>query len=128
MPFLDIGLARAVFFSSCGGLSGCWHEQRLLLPPCLLVPALARRALSALRRHLCLGPHFLHGVAALSSSVVLRPPTRLLGFAKSACCKCIFQVFQRYVASVSYGCCICCNDYTHMLQVSVPNVTSVFFP
>jgi hypothetical protein len=42
-------------------------------------------------------------------------------------------MFQRYVASVSYecsksrsGCCICYNGYTHMLQVSVPNVSSVF--
>jgi hypothetical protein len=34
-------------------------------------------------------------------------------------------MFQRFVASVSYGCCICCNGYTCMLQVYVPNVLSV---
>jgi hypothetical protein len=38
-----------------------------------------------------------------------------------------------YVASVSYGycksrsgCCICCNGCTHMLQASVPNISSIF--
>ena len=42
-------------------------------------------------------------------------------------------MFQRYVASVSFGCyksilecCICCNGYTCMLQAYVPNVSSVF--
>jgi hypothetical protein len=45
---------------------------------------------------------------------------------QSACCKHMFQVFQmfqRYVASVLYwccknrsGCCICCNGYTRMLK------------
>jgi hypothetical protein len=56
-----------------------------------------------------------------------RPQSLLL------CCKRMFQLFQRYVASVSYeccksklGCCICCNGYTCMLQVSVSNVSSVF--
>jgi hypothetical protein len=44
---------------------------------------------------------------------------------ESACCKRMFQVFQmfqRYVASISYGCCksrsrccICFNGCTHML-------------
>jgi hypothetical protein len=27
---------------------------------------------------------------------------------------------------ISYGCCICCNGCTLMLQTSVPNVSSVF--
>jgi hypothetical protein len=39
---------------------------------------------------------------------------------ESACCERTFQVFlmfQRYVWSVSDGCCICCNGYTRMLQV-----------
>jgi hypothetical protein len=53
---------------------------------------------------------------------------------KNAGCERMFQVFQRYVASVSYGCCkcnrsgccICCNGYTPMLQAFVPNVSSVF--
>jgi hypothetical protein len=42
-------------------------------------------------------------------------------------------VFHKYVASVldgycksKSGCCICCNGCTHMLQASVPNVSSVF--
>jgi hypothetical protein len=44
---------------------------------------------------------------------------------ENICCKCLFQVFwifQRYIASVSYGCCknksrccICCNGCTRML-------------
>ena len=51
-------------------------------------------------------------------------------------CKSMFQMFQlcqMYVSSVSYrccksrsGCCICCNDCTCMLQVSAPNVSSIF--
>jgi hypothetical protein len=42
-------------------------------------------------------------------------------------------MFQRCVTTASYrccksksGCCICCNGYTRMLQMSVPNVSSVF--
>jgi hypothetical protein len=42
-------------------------------------------------------------------------------------------MFRRYVVIVSYECCksrskccICCNGCTHMLQRSVPNVSSVF--
>jgi hypothetical protein len=56
--------------------------------------------------------------------------------AKTACCKHLFQVFeifQRYVASVSHdvaisrlGCCTCCYRYTHILQASVLNVSTVF--
>jgi hypothetical protein len=41
-------------------------------------------------------------------------------------------MFQSYVASVSYrycktrsGCCTCCNGYARMVQVYVPNVSSV---
>jgi hypothetical protein len=55
---------------------------------------------------------------------------------ESVCCKSMFQVFQmfqRYVTRVSYGCCetrsrccICCNSCTRMLQVSVLNVSSAF--
>jgi hypothetical protein len=52
------------------------------------------------------------------------------GRVKNACCKLQFQVFQRYVASVSdgccksgSGCCICCNGCTPMLQASIFNVT-----
>jgi hypothetical protein len=43
----------------------------------------------------------------------------------------VFQMFQRYVASVVYrccksrsGCCIYWNGYTHMFQMYVPNVSS----
>jgi hypothetical protein len=42
-------------------------------------------------------------------------------------------MFGRYASSVSCGCCksrsrccICCNDYTCMLQVYVPHVSSIF--
>jgi hypothetical protein len=52
------------------------------------------------------------------------------------CCKRMFQVFQMFhldVACVSSGCyksrsgcCTCCDIYTHMLQVYVPNVSTVF--
>jgi hypothetical protein len=48
---------------------------------------------------------------------------------RSACCKSVFQVFemfQRYDASVAYGCCksrsgcfTYCNGYTRMLQMFV---------
>ena len=44
-----------------------------------------------------------------------------------------FKIFQRYVTSVSYGCCksrsgccICCSGCTRMLQAFVPNVSSIF--
>jgi hypothetical protein len=40
----------------------------------------------------------------------------------NACCRCtiqMFQMFYRYVSSVSYGCCTCCNDYTHVSNISV---------
>jgi hypothetical protein len=60
--------------------------------------------------------------AVRSRCAVLRTPSRLPGFAGSACCNYLFQMFQRYVASVSYGCCksrswcyICCNGCTHIL-------------
>jgi hypothetical protein len=70
-----------------------------------------------------------------SCCAVLRSPACLPYFAESACCKHmfqIFQMFQRYVVNVSYRCCkvdrvcICCNSYTHILQVSIPNVTPIF--
>jgi hypothetical protein len=45
----------------------------------------------------------------------------------------MFQVFRRYIVSVSYGCCksrlghcICCNGFVRMLQAFVHNVSSVF--
>jgi hypothetical protein len=54
-------------------------------------------------------------------------------YAESACCKQMFQMFYRYVASVSYGycksrsgCCICCNGCARMLQGFIPNVSSIF--
>jgi hypothetical protein len=43
----------------------------------------------------------------------------------------MFQVFQRYVASIVYRCCknklgcnTCYNGYTCMFQVYVPNISS----
>jgi hypothetical protein len=54
-----------------------------------------------------------------------RPPTYY---------KRMFQVFQMFCRYVSCRCCksrlecyICCNGYIRMLQVSVPNVSSIFF-
>jgi hypothetical protein len=45
----------------------------------------------------------------------------------------VLYMLQRYVISVSYGCCksgsgccLCCNGCTRILQTSVPNVSSVF--
>jgi hypothetical protein len=59
------------------------------------------------------------------------PPVRP-GCAENACCKRMFQVFQMYIVSVSdvycksrSGCCICCNGYTHMLQVFYLNVAYI---
>jgi hypothetical protein len=37
----------------------------------------------------------------------------------------MLHVFHLYVACVSSRCCICCNGYTHMLQVYVLNVLFV---
>jgi hypothetical protein len=55
--------------------------------------------------------------------------------AESTCCKCtfwMFQMFHRYVAIISYGCCksrlrccICCNSCTCMLQAFVPVFSDV---
>jgi hypothetical protein len=49
-----------------------------------------------------------------------------------AVCFKVFQMFQRYITSVLYRCCksrsgYCtyCNGYTRMIQVYVPNVSSV---
>jgi hypothetical protein len=48
---------------------------------------------------------------------------------RSAYCKCIFQVFQRYVVygfcKGRSGCCTCCNSYTPMLQAFVQNISSI---
>ena len=52
--------------------------------------------------------------------------------AESAYCKHMFQVFQRYVVSVSYGCCksrsgccICCKCFRDMLQGFVQTILCV---
>ena len=37
----------------------------------------------------------------------------------------MFQLFQTYVASILFGCCICCSDHTLMLQVYVLNISGV---
>jgi hypothetical protein len=60
----------------------------------------------------------------------------MLRCAENTCCKSmfhVFQVFHRYIAIVSYGCCksrsrccICGNGCTRMLQWSVFNVSSMF--
>jgi hypothetical protein len=38
----------------------------------------------------------------------------------------VFELFQMYISSVSYRCCIYCNGCICMLQASVPNVSSIF--
>jgi hypothetical protein len=60
-----------------------------------------------------------------------------LAIAIHVCLKCMFQMFflfHTYVASISSrcckyrsGCCIMCNGYIRMLQVYVPNVSSVLY-
>jgi hypothetical protein len=47
------------------------------------------------------------------------------------CSKCMFQMFQRYVASILYGCCksrsrccICCKCFRGMVQAFIQNVLS----
>ena len=37
----------------------------------------------------------------------------------------MLQVFYIGVAKIDRGCCTCCNGYTRMFQVYVPNVSSV---
>jgi hypothetical protein len=72
------------------------------------------------------------------SPPALTPPTAGIDRPRPPpCCRCMFQVFQmfhRYVASVSYGCCksrsgccIYCNGCTRMLQAPILNVSSIFF-
>ena len=81
----------------------------------------------------------LHGIMLRVELRINEPPFSQAASrccAESACCKRMFQVFQmfqRYVSSVSYGCCksrsgyhICCNGCTRMLQAYVPNVSSIF--
>jgi hypothetical protein len=46
-------------------------------------------------------------------------------YAASVCFQ-MFKLFQTYVASILSGYYICCSDYTHILQVFVLNVLSVF--
>jgi hypothetical protein len=74
--------------------------------------------------HLCLSgccicfTHMLH-VFYLDVAYVCKGFEVFLGVffkVSEACCKCAFQMFQTYVASVLSECCICCSRYTHMLQ------------
>jgi hypothetical protein len=51
-----------------------------------------------------------------------------IAMAIHVCCKYMFQrfqLFQTYVASVSFRCCIYCSGYTHMLQLCFSNVSAV---
>jgi hypothetical protein len=96
---------------------------------------------STLARH-CQGLHLRHhhfGTMRRRSSLAgtcFPQPTEDTTAGRSACCKHmfqVFQIFQRYVASVSdgccksrSGCCTCCNVYIGMLQALVPNVSSIF--
>ena len=66
-----------------------------------------------------------HDCTARSCCVVLRSPACLPVFAESACCKRMFQMFQRYVASVSYRCCKS-RSGLHMLQWLYTHFASVY--
>jgi hypothetical protein len=117
------------------------HTTRLMLSPPLRAPC-APYHRGQCRAHRA--PHssppaailFLHrDRIAGSRYAMLRPPGCHV-FVESVCCKRmfrVFQMFQRYVASISdgccknrSGCCIYCNSCTRMLQRSVTNVSSVF--
>jgi hypothetical protein len=70
--------------------------------------------------------------SACRQASILSSSMEMLRCAESACCKRVFQVlqmFQRYVASVSYVCCKnrsgCCNCFRWMLQAFVQNVSSI---
>jgi hypothetical protein len=52
------------------------------------------------------------------------------------CCVCyksmfqVFKVFQTYVSSVLFGCCICCYGYPRMFQayvLSISDVSDIYF-
>ena len=72
---------------------------------------------------------------AATSSSMIHPSIKMTLRARNTCCKSMFQAFNMFhldVAIISCGCCksrsgccICCNDYTRMLQASVPNVLAV---
>jgi hypothetical protein len=58
-----------------------------------------------------------------------------VAYALHICCKSMFQMFHLFhflccskcfhVASILFGCCICCGGYTRMLQVYVPNIIAI---
>jgi hypothetical protein len=111
--------------------------RRSLHPSCSPIP---RRWLMPVARTVRLAEPSPVLLAMLLQLVLARRwlrPRRLeawprLPHVTSAYFKC-FQMFRRYVSSVlcercksRSGCCICCNDCTHMLQVSVPNVLAAF--
>jgi hypothetical protein len=113
-------------------------EQQPFLAPCLAGPRYCHSSGSARAA----------SIRSLSSSPIYRssPPGRSWPYGDAmfqvfldvfqTCCKPmfqVFQVFQMYISIVSCGCCksrsgccICCNGYTHMLQTSISNVSSVF--
>jgi hypothetical protein len=109
------------------------------------LPSPSRAAVASLqRRAAAAGPPPTSTASAVASGELFMPTSlhshkqQRRCYAESVCCKRMFQVFQmfqRYVASVLYGCCksrseyciLCCNDYTRMLQAYVPNVSSGFF-
>jgi hypothetical protein len=41
--------------------------------------------------------------------------------------KCMFQLLQAYVASILFGCCICCSGHIHILQANVSPVLEVCY-
>ena len=103
----------------------------LLLPP-LRVP-LVRGAAAQRDPRICPPSAILLHRDLVSDSIVqcsARPPA-YQGLLKTHVSSVCFLVFQRYVASVSNGCCksrseccICCNRCTRVFQVYVLNVSS----
>ena len=110
-------LPLAVTFSSVGRLTADTtparhdHLRHGVASPRKTTPADRRCTFPPLRAPLAGGAIAHHGAMQLPAhcwiSLSSAPPASLPGFAESACCKSMFQVFQmfqRYVAGVVYRC------------------------
>ena len=110
-------LVLAATFSSAGRLAAdttpARHDllRRRVTSPRKTTPADRRCTFPPLRAPLAGGAIAHHGAMQLPAhcwiSLCSAPPASLPGFAESACCKSMFQVFQmfqRYVAGVVYQC------------------------
>jgi hypothetical protein len=69
-------------------------------------------------------------LALTPTAGIARPGLRNVAHACFECFICFVHMFQVLLCGCCKsrsGCCICCNDCTRILQVSIPNVSSVFF-